>query len=61
MQVRADHTAGATALVAALAVVPEACDDPTERLYDAMIAVAEKRLDKTGLAALLAELSTSTA
>jgi death-on-curing protein len=32
--------------------------DPDQRLYDAMIAVAEKRLDKAGLAAVLRELAT---
>lgn len=32
-------------------------DDPDERLYDAMISVAERRLDKAGLAALLCELA----
>lgn len=32
-------------------------DDPDERLYDAMISVAERRLDKAGLAALLRELA----
>ena len=32
MEIRADHTAGAAAFVAALAIVPEACDDPSERL-----------------------------
>jgi death on curing protein len=31
--------------------------DPDGRLYDAMIAIAERRLDKAGLAALLRELS----
>ena len=31
--------------------------DPDGRLYDAMIALAERRLDKEGLAALLRELS----
>lgn len=31
--------------------------DPQERLYDAMIAIAERRLDKDGLAELLRELS----
>lgn len=31
--------------------------DPQEKLYDAMIAIAERRLDKDGLAELLRELS----
>ena len=31
--------------------------DPQERLYDAMIAIAERRMDKDGLAVLLRELS----
>src|SRR5215208_6193740 len=31
--------------------------DPEEKLYDAMIAVAERRTDKEGLAALLRELA----
>jgi death-on-curing protein len=31
--------------------------DPRERLYDAMIAVAERRMDKDGLTELLRELS----
>jgi death-on-curing protein len=31
--------------------------DPEGRLYDAMIAIAERRMDKPGLAALLSELS----
>jgi death-on-curing protein len=31
--------------------------DPRERLYDAMIAVAERRMDKDGLAELFRELS----
>jgi death-on-curing protein len=31
--------------------------DPQERLYDAMIAIAERRMDKDGLAELLRELS----
>jgi len=31
--------------------------DPQERLYDAMIAIAERRTDKDGLAELLRELS----
>ncbi|HEY3411761.1 MAG TPA: hypothetical protein VGM51_01760 [Armatimonadota bacterium] len=30
--------------------------DPQGRLYDAMIAIAERRLDKAGLASLLAAL-----
>lgn len=33
--------------------------DPEERLYDAMIAIAERRLDKAGLAALLSDLAPS--
>ena len=33
--------------------------DPGGRLYDAMIAVAERRVDKAGLAATLRELSAS--
>ena len=32
--------------------------DPGERLYEAMIAVAERRLDKAGLAGLLRDLAT---
>ena len=32
--------------------------DPQEKLYDAMIAIAERRMDKDGLAELLRELST---
>jgi death-on-curing protein len=31
--------------------------DPQEKLYDAMIAIAERRMDKDGLAELLRELS----
>jgi death on curing protein len=31
--------------------------DPEGRLYDAMIAIADRRMDKSGLAALLRELS----
>jgi death-on-curing protein len=31
--------------------------DPRERLYDAMIAIAERQMDKDGLAELLRELS----
>lgn len=31
--------------------------DPTEELYEAMIAVAERRLDKAGLASLLEKLA----
>lgn len=31
--------------------------DPQEKLYDAMIAIAERRLEKDGLAGLLRELS----
>jgi death-on-curing protein len=31
--------------------------DPEGRLYDAMIAIAERRMDKVGLATLLRELS----
>ena len=31
--------------------------DPQERLYDAMIAIAERRMDKEGLAGLLRELA----
>ncbi len=34
--------------------------DPEGRLYDAMIAIAERRLDKLGLAGLLRELAEST-
>lgn len=33
--------------------------DPEGRLYDAMIAVADRRLDKAGLAALLSDLASS--
>jgi death-on-curing protein len=33
--------------------------DPDGRLYDAMIAVADRRLDKAGLAALLSDLASS--
>jgi len=32
-------------------------DDPEHRLYDAMLEVAEHRMDKTGLASLLAALA----
>jgi death on curing protein len=32
--------------------------DPQEKLYDAMIAIAERRMDKDGLAELLRGLST---
>ena len=32
--------------------------DPQEKLYDAMIAIAERRMDKDGLAELLRRLST---
>ncbi len=35
--------------------------DPSGRLYDAMIAIAERRMDKAGLAALLRELASPTA
>lgn len=35
--------------------------DPVQRLYDAMIAIAERRLDKDGLAAVIRELLTSRA
>lgn len=31
--------------------------DPQEKLYDAMIAIAERRMDKDGLAELLRELA----
>lgn len=31
--------------------------EPTERLYEAMLAISDKRLDKLGLAALFRELS----
>jgi death-on-curing protein len=31
--------------------------DPQEKLYDAMMAVAERRMDKDGLVELLRELS----
>jgi death on curing protein len=34
--------------------------DPDDRLYDAMIALAERRLDKDGLSALLRGLATAT-
>jgi death-on-curing protein len=33
--------------------------DPEEKLYDAMIAIAERRMDKDGLAELLRELAAS--
>lgn len=33
--------------------------DPEEKLYDAMIAIAERRMDKEGLAELLRELAAS--
>ena len=33
--------------------------DPGGRLYDAMMAVAERRLDKAGMAALLSDLASS--
>ena len=36
-----------------------AVKDPLSRLYDAMIAIAERRLDKSGLAELLQELAAS--
>ena len=48
-----------TALVSALAFLSingRAILDPEERLYDAMIALAERRLDKAGLATLLHDL-----
>jgi death on curing protein len=32
-------------------------EDPDDRLYDAMMAVASRKLDKSGLAALLRELA----
>jgi death-on-curing protein len=32
-------------------------EEPPSRFYDAMIAIAERRLDKDGLAAMLRELS----
>lgn len=35
--------------------------DPAGRLYDAMIAIAERRMDKAGLAALLIELASPAA
>ena len=34
--------------------------DPASRLYEAMIAIAERRLDKKGLAALIRELAAPT-
>ena len=49
-----------TALLAALVFLDineVAVADPGGRLYDAMLGVAERRLDKKGLAALLRELS----
>ena len=36
-------------------------DDPDERLYDAMIAVSNRTLDKAGLARLLRDLAAATA
>lgn len=48
-----------TGLVAALVFLDlngVAVLDPQERLYDAMIAVAERRMDKDGLTGLLREL-----
>ena len=49
-----------TGLVAALAFLKingYTVPDPSERLYEGMIAVAERRLDKEGLAAMLREMS----
>ncbi len=49
-----------TGLVAALVFLDlngENVLDPQERLYDAMIAVAERRMDKNGLADLLREFA----
>lgn len=49
-----------TGLVAALVFLDlngVAVLDPQERLYDAMIAIAERRMDKDGLAELLRALS----
>ncbi len=48
-----------TGLLAALVFLDlnaAAIADPDSRLYDAMIAIAERRLDKTGLGALLRSL-----
>jgi death on curing protein len=52
-----------TGLVAALAFLKlngYTVPDPGERLYDAMLAVAERRMDKLGLAALLRDLAAVT-
>jgi death-on-curing protein len=49
-----------TALVSALAFLRinrHRILDPEERLYEAMMALAERRLDKAGIATLLRELS----
>jgi death-on-curing protein len=49
-----------TGLLAALVFLDlngVALADPEGRLYDAMIAIAERRLDKAGLAAVLRELA----
>lgn len=51
-----------TALAAALVFLDlngVELEDPDERLYDAMIAIAERRLDKDGLSALLRGLATN--
>jgi len=37
--------------------VDQSITDPQERLYEAMLAIAERRMDKGGLAELLRELS----
>jgi death-on-curing protein len=48
---------GLLAAVVFLDLNGAAIRDPGGRLYDAMIAIAERRMDKLGLAALLRELS----
>ena len=48
---------GVLAAVVFLELNGHVVEEPPGRLYEAMIAVAERRLDKAGLAALLRELS----
>ncbi len=51
--------AGLAAALVFLQLNGVAVADPNGKLYEAMIAIAERRLDKPGLARLLAELSPS--
>jgi death-on-curing protein len=49
--------AGLGAALVSLSLNGVDVDDPAGELYDAMIGLAERRLDKPGLAALLAKLA----